>query len=364
MAYTNRQAFCFYDGHLRQSGVNIEPSHLTKENGNSTMTRKKTALYNYLLLGFFAACLSILVPQPAAAQTKKPPELLSNYVAQKNGELYFMGNKYGLDGWAVDIDGGRSYAYSTPEGGVVFGLLMSSSEEVVTQEQAQTLRNKLADQALTQEAQQNLLEKLNLTDDGGTEQSGDTKQAVAPVKASPSPAAAPQQAASKKSDKPAQDTKKSGKSEIFYSIVEQADWFSVGNANAPYIYIFMNPTCEHCIAYWNDLKPHIDSGAIQLRILPFGSSADNKTASAALLSVSDPVKAWGSYTGGDKSALSEDKITDKSAYDKVAANTDIWMKWKLRTTPFSVYRSPSDSKIKILIGKPDNTLLLLSDFIR
>lgn len=126
----------------------------------------------------------------------------------------------------------------------------------------------------------------------------------------------------------------------------------------------MNPTCEHCIAYWNDLKPHIDSGAIQLRILPFGSSADNKTASAALLSVSDPVKAWGSYTGGDKSALSEDKITDKSAYDKVAANTDIWMKWKLRTTPFSVYRSPSDSKIKILIGKPDNPLLLLSDFIR
>lgn len=325
------------------------------------MNRTKTALYNYLLRGFLIACLFILVPQPAAAQAKEPPQLLSDFVAQKNGKLHFLGHKYGLDGWAVDVDGGRSYAYSTPEGGVVFGLLMSSPDEVVTQEQAETLRNKLADQALTQEAQQNLLEKLNLTDSGNTGNNA-AQQAAAPVKAAPAPA--PKQVAPKKLDKAAQGAKKTGKSEIFYNIVEQAHWFSVGNTNAPYIYIFMNPTCEHCIAYWNDLKPHIESGAIQLRILPFGSSADNKTASAALLSVSDPVKAWSSYISGDKSALSEDKITDEKAYDKVGTNTDIWMKWKLRTTPFSVYRSPSDSKIKILIGKPDNPLLLLSDFIR
>ena len=325
------------------------------------MNRTKTALYNYLLRGFFIACLSILVPQSAAAQNNAPPKLLSDYVAQKNGKLHFLGHKYGLDGWAVDIDGGRSYAYSTPEGGVVFGLLMSSPEEVVTQEQAETLRNKLADQALTQEAQQNLLEKLNLTDSGDTGSSA-TQQAAAPAKAAPAPA--PKQAAPQKTDKSAPGTKKSGKAETFYSVVEQANWFSAGKANAPYIYIFMNPTCEHCIDYWNDLKPHVDSGAIQLRILPFGSAADNKSASAALLSVSDPVKAWNSYVGGDKSALAEDKITDKTAYDKVAANTDIWIQWKLRTTPFSVYRSPGNGEIKILIGKPDNPLLLLSDFIR
>lgn len=324
------------------------------------MTRKQTALYNYLLLGFFAACMSILVPQPATAQTKQPPPLLSNYVAQKNGTLHFLGTKYGLDGWAIEVDGRKQYAYASPEGGVVFGLLLSPTGDVTTENQAQTLHNKRKDRALTQEAQKTLLEKLDLTDDHNVAQSNNTKQVAPTVNAAPDS----RQAGNRRFDTSAQDTAKAGKSEKFYSIVEQADWFSIGNANAPYIYVFMNPTCEHCIAYWNDLKPHIESGAIQLRILPFGSSSDNKTASAALLSVSNPADAWNSYITGDEAALSEDKITDQGVYEKVAANTAIWMDWKLRTTPFSVYRSSGDGEIKILIGQPENPLLLLSDFIR
>lgn len=322
------------------------------------MTRKKTALYHYLLCGLFAAAILLLVPSPVAAQNKQPPTLLANYAAQKNGTLYFLGTKHGLDGWAVVIDGRKQYAYASPEGGVVFGLLLSPTGEVATENQVQTLNKKLEDRALTQEAQKTLLEKLNLADNGDTQSApakNDNAQQVAPeIK----------QADSRRSENTATDSQKTGKSEMFYTAVEQAYWFSIGNENAPYIYVLMNPTCEHCVAYWNDLKPHIDSGAIQLRILPFGSSEDNKTASAALFSVNDPATAWANYAKGDTSALSKDKITDDAVYEKVAANTELWVNWKLRTTPFSVYRSPGDGKIKILIGQPENPLLLLSDFIR
>lgn len=300
---------------------------------------------------FVALCLAlagmVVTPRTGMAQQGEPPPLLKKFAADKNATIYKLGQKHGMDGWLIDIDGKQQFAYSSPEGGIIFGVLLSPTGQVETIEQMQTWQGKKQD-----------AEMRGKTLTEPTEKSTETANITVPVQLAPV-AQEPE-----KVEKTATSEKSSSRSGVFYNTVEKAHWFAVGNNNAPYIYVFMNPSCVHCLDYWKDLQPYIKSGTIQVRVLPFGSTADNRVPSAALLSSSDPAAAWQAYVDGDKNILGADKVTENTAYNKSDSNTAIWTEWRLPATPFTVYRAPESGKIKVLSGRPDNLLLLLSDFIR
>jgi len=310
------------------------------------MTDKTCRFYLYALGICFAMTIAIILPRTALAQQGEPPPLLKKFAEEKKATLHKLGHKHGLDGWLIDIDGQPQFAYSTPDGGIVFGVLLSPTGHVETVDQMRIWEGKKKDGILPD------------TPAAAAEQPAPTETAKKPQAAEPAAAATAAVAPPKK------DTKSSNRSKMFYGIVEKAHWFTVGKNNAPYIYIFMNPSCAHCLEYWSDLQPYIEDGTIQVRMLPFGSTPDNRVPSAALLSSADPAAAWQSYVDGNKDILAADKVTAETAYNKSDSNTAIWTEWRLPATPFTVYRSPESGEIKVLSGRPENLLLLLSDFIR
>lgn len=309
------------------------------------MTDKSRLFFTYFVGLCLAIAGAVAAPHASMAQQGEPPPLLKKFAADKNATIHKLGQKHGMDGWLIDIDGKQQFAYSSPEGGIIFGVLLSPTGQVETIEQMQTWQGKKQDAEMRGKT---------LTE------SSETSTKPSNVSVPPAPVAQEPE----KVEKTATGEKSSSRSGIFYNTVEKAHWFAVGKNNAPYIYVFMNPSCVHCLEYWKDLRPYIDSGTIQVRVLPFGSTADNRVPSAALLSSSEPAADWQAYVDGNKDILGADKVTENTAYNKSDSNTAIWTEWRLPATPFTVYRAPESGKIKVLSGRPDNLLLLLSDFIR
>ncbi len=354
--------------------------------------------------------LTFALSQTGAAETgegldHKPPEILKDYVKEKGGILHPLGRRYGVYGWLIESNDGAAYAYSTPEGGVVFGTLFSPDGDMATLSQLQSLQKRLEDQAAAEELQKRArsLAEPSPADEHASDSAQETQpekdKATSPAKTAATeterqprsvrPSEPKQQAtrrtqqrqqqrgtqtqrieslksraaSDKQENTSTEENRGLSRAETFYNATERSNWFAVGSRNAPHIYVYMNPTCEHCLDYWKDFQSAVDSGALQLRIIPFGSMAGNRTASAALLSHDSPENAWRRFAQGDTDVLSE-KHVDPDAYAEVDANTTLWAEWRIPGTPFSIYRSPLDGQIKVLSGRPENPLLLLSEFVR
>jgi hypothetical protein len=257
--------------------------------------------------------------QNVMAQEKQQGRHMALTLLQEKGmDVEFLGAAYGMDGWLIKNDKGNvQYAYSTPQGGLVMGVLYGSDGLMVTNKQVASYkeRQKRGDQAI-------------LPDQGANP--------ISPT--SPS--------------------------EKIYGLTERLNWFSVGKKTAPYIYVFINPTCIHCLEYWKkSLERQVTSGVLQIRFIPFGSSKENRRTSAVLLSADNPEQLWLSYVGGNADALSLDIISD-AGYEKTDQNTDMWKNHELPSPPFTLYRAPADGKIKAVIGVPENNLLMMADFIK
>ncbi|EHF2631074.1 thiol:disulfide interchange protein DsbG [Salmonella enterica subsp. enterica serovar Panama] len=48
-------------------------------------------------------------------------------------------------------------------------------------------------------------------------------------------------------------------------------WIEDGNNSAPQkVYVFFDPHCPYCIEFWQTVRPWVDSGKVQLRLIPVG----------------------------------------------------------------------------------------------
>lgn len=251
-----------------------------------------------------------------ADEKKRHPEL-DKFVTQDGGTVEFLGNAYGLDGWVVITkDGHPKYAYTTPEGGLVVGMLVGPDGQIVTRDQLIAYKER-------KEGSQKAVDLTKVAEVGGTV----------------------------------------SKAERAYADIEKANWVRLGDEKAPYLYIFMNVNCEHCQLYWQDLQSYVRTGALQVRFVPFGSQPANREGGAALLSADDPKAAWEKYIGGDKTVLAADKIKP-GALDKLDANTKLFAKWEMKGVPFSMYRKPLDGVITGLVGRPENKMIVIGDLMQ
>ncbi len=273
--------------------------------------RSKAGMRNFLFTVLFVVMtVTAAFAQEGAAPAKRHPELDS--FERMGGKVEFVGRSYGLDGWLLTKNGESNYAYTTEEGGLVMGILLAPSGEYETAKQAQSKQAR---------------------------QSGD-QSAV-----------------------PGAEKTTQSKVERLYAEVEKAAWVRAGDENAPYMYIFINVSCEHCQEFWKDLSNPVKSGLVQVRLVPFGAIETNREGGAALLSVDDPAAAWKAYMDGDKTTLSKDKIKG-DALKKIDANTALVKEWKLQGPPFTLYRHPSTGKLLALVGKPKNPMVVLGDLMK
>ena len=72
--------------------------------------------------------------------------------------------------------------------------------------------------------------------------------------------------------------------------LEKSTWIADGNKNAPrVIYTFTDPNCPYCNKFWNDARPWIKSGKVQLRhVMVAILTPTSPGKAAALLAAKDP----------------------------------------------------------------------------
>lgn len=249
---------------------------------------------------------------PQSAGIYSHPELQK--FKDQGGEVEFLGHAYGLDGWLIAKEGiPPQTAYTTPEGGLVMGPLVNPEGFVETTNQLAAYKAKAE---------------------------GRSQDSLPGADKSTAPTA-----------------------ERFYAEVEKAAWVSTGNADAPYIYLFMNVTCDHCQTYWKSLEKSVADGKLQVRLLPFGAREENRNTGAALLSVENPGQAWTQFIKGNKDSLSAANIKE-GTLASIDANGALLSKWKVSETPFTIYRRLNDGQVTVVSGKPDNAMLIMADLLR
>lgn len=87
--------------------------------------------------------------------------------------------------------------------------------------------------------------------------------------------------------------------------LKASTWVGDGNAQAPrQVYVFTDPNCPYCHQFWEQSRPWVKAGKVQLRHILVGVLSDSSPGkAAAILAASDPAKALAQHesnmaTGG------------------------------------------------------------------
>ncbi|MGA0421904.1 thiol:disulfide interchange protein DsbG [Escherichia coli] len=85
--------------------------------------------------------------------------------------------------------------------------------------------------------------------------------------------------------------------------MEQSHWLLDGKEDAPVIvYVFaQHPFCRYCKQFWQQARPWVDSGKVQLRTLLVGVIKRRKPGDSSGNSCpsKDPAKTWQQYEASD-----------------------------------------------------------------
>ncbi|MEX0493589.1 thiol:disulfide interchange protein DsbG [Raoultella terrigena] len=137
--------------------------------------------------------------------------------------------------------------------------------------------------------------------------------------------------------------------------MEAASWLLDGKKEAPIIlYVFADPFCPYCKQFWQQARPWVESGKVQIRTLLVGVIKPESTpVAAAILASGDPAKTWHDY---EKSAgkmkitipakIPEDKIRtlnqNQQLMDQLGANA----------TP-AIYYMNKENMLQQVVGLPE-----------
>lgn len=141
--------------------------------------------------------------------------------------------------------------------------------------------------------------------------------------------------------------------------LEKSAWIADGSNNAPrVIYTFTDPNCPYCNKFWNDARPWVKAGKVQLRHVIVAILTDTSAGkAAALLSAKDPQVALTQHeqqhaSGGVK-PLSQISATVRTQLD---ANQKLMQQLGASATPTIFYKDASGNLQKIQ-GAPSAEML-------
>lgn len=273
------------------------------------------------LFAFFAAFF--LLPAVSQAQNAVPelPEPLQN-LANEGAQVRYLGREHGLDGWITIKRGQEQYFYVLPDRkAFVMGVLFGENGQMLTIDQVRRLRG--------QEAGLDAL------------------------------AADPSLSVRRPSEAASNTFSVDTPSERLFSDVQDSNWIPVGGgADAPVIYAFIDPQCPHCHAFLKDVRgAYIDSGRVQIRMVPVGLNPATMAQAAFLLATPDPEEKWFRHMDGDEEAL---PIKPDINQQGVQRNMAIMQSWRLDATPLLVYRDTSGT-VKIVRGRPQDAVAVMRD---
>ena len=122
--------------------------------------------------------------------------------------------------------------------------------------------------------------------------------------------------------------------------MEKSNWIQDGKKDAPRtVYLFSDPNCPYCNMFWEQARPWVDSGKVQLRHIMVGIiREDSPGKSAALLSAKDPQQALLAHEkAGKASTLKALSAIPADVQAKLDANAQLMNDLELSATPAIFY---------------------------
>ena len=288
-------------------------------------------MFRHFLTALVTVFLMLAATATVQAQTTPPPlpDTLQN-LATQGAQLRYLGREKGLDGWLVIQGGQEQFFYVTPDReAILMGVLFDKAGKMITVRQVQNL----------QQGNDPTLESLMASTDAelNTDHLASLQKELQ------------QKLAEKQQTSPAQQ---------LFAAVEKANTITLGKADAPVVYAFLDPQCPHCHEFMKDIrKDYIEGGQIQVKMIPVGFNDETKAQAAMLLAAPDPQVLWFRHLDGDTTALPVSAEVNRQAVEQ---NLAIMQEWKLDATPIIIYKSAS-GEIKIIRGRPRNPTDLLND---
>ncbi|HWD33841.1 thiol:disulfide interchange protein DsbG [Pseudomonas caricapapayae] len=122
--------------------------------------------------------------------------------------------------------------------------------------------------------------------------------------------------------------------------MDKSAWIADGKADAPrVVYLFSDPNCPYCNMFWQQARPWVESGKVQLRHIMVGIiREDSPGKSAALLASKDPVQALNKHESAGKASTLKalDKIP-AAVQAKLEGNLALMEELGLSATPAIFY---------------------------
>ena len=148
--------------------------------------------------------------------------------------------------------------------------------------------------------------------------------------------------------------------EKIWKQLEGSTWIADGAKNAPrVIYTFTDPNCPYCNKFWNDARPWVTAGKVQVRhimVAVLGPTSPGKA--AAILSAPDPQAALTQHqqqhgSGGMK------PLAQISPKVRAQLNTNYKLLQQLgfSATPTTLYKD-TDGNLQNMQGEPSADMLI------
>lgn len=137
--------------------------------------------------------------------------------------------------------------------------------------------------------------------------------------------------------------------------MEKAHWLRDGKEDAPRVlYVFADPFCPYCKQFWQQARPFVESGKVQLRTLLVGViKPESPATAAAILTASDPAKTWHDYEqSGGKLALTVPPSVQPAQQAILNENQQLMDALGANATP-AIYYLNSDKQLQQVVGLPD-----------
>ncbi|WP_442514286.1 thiol:disulfide interchange protein DsbG [Pseudomonas promysalinigenes] len=148
-------------------------------------------------------------------------------------------------------------------------------------------------------------------------------------------------------------------SKALWAKMESAAWIADGKDSAPRkVYLFSDPNCPYCNMFWEQARPWVESGKVQLRHIMVGIiREDSPGKSAALLAAKEPAKALHDHEKAGKASTLKalDKVPE-AVQQKLAANMALMEEMGLQATP-AIFYQDEQGNLQSQQGAPRPELL-------
>lgn len=143
------------------------------------------------------------------------------------------------------------------------------------------------------------------------------------------------------------------------SKLEKSHWIGDGSDKAPrVIYVFSDTNCPYCTRFWEQARPWVKSGAVQLRHIMVGVIRPDSAAKAATLFMSEnPEKALHDHeASGDASTLTALRNIPEETQKALADNLELMHSMGIAATP-AIYFTDQEGRLVRQLGTPRTEML-------